>query len=289
MKIKGQKSRVLMSKVEIYYFSGTGNSLFVAKELQKRIPEANLIPIVSLLNKDVIETNGDTVGFAFPIHGMTIPIPVKKFIKKLDLKSTKYIFAIATRAGTQHIAFMEIENILKKSCKNLDSCFTLNIASNDPKFKDYRPATNEEIAKLESEVQNRLNSIQKIIINQENSREKDSEFIPAGYGLGRLVRLGMAYAEYDGAKDYFYANSKCTGCGICEKVCPSGKIKMVDNKPVWQENVKSYLCYACLNYCPVQAVQIKTKIYMKSYTENERYSHPYATANDIAEQKQTRS
>jgi len=38
------------------------------------------------------------------------------------------------------------------------------MASNYPKFKDYRPATSEEIAKLESEVQNRLDSIQKIII-----------------------------------------------------------------------------------------------------------------------------
>ena len=53
---------------EIYYFSGTGNSLHVARELQKRIPETNLIPIVSLLNNNVIETNGETVGFVFPIH-----------------------------------------------------------------------------------------------------------------------------------------------------------------------------------------------------------------------------
>jgi flavodoxin len=49
-----------MGNLEIYYFSGTGNSLYVAKELQKRIPESNLIPIVSLLKRHVIETNGDT-------------------------------------------------------------------------------------------------------------------------------------------------------------------------------------------------------------------------------------
>ena len=278
-----------MCEVEIYYFSGTGNSLHVAKELQKRIPGTNLIPIVSLLKKDIIETNGETVGFVFPIHGMTVPIPVKKFTKKLDLKSTKYIFTIAARAGSQHRAFIEIEKILKKRGKSLNSYFTLNMASNDPKFKGWQPATSEKIAKLESEVQNRLDSIRKIIINQENSREEDSNFIPVSYVLERLILLGMAYAEYNGAKDYFYSDSKCTGCGTCEKVCLSGKIKMVDNKPVWQENVKSYMCYACLNYCPVHAVQIKSKIYMKSYTEeNERYFHPYATANDIAAQKQTR-
>ena len=69
-----------MSNVEIYYVSGTGNSLHVAKELQKRILERNLIPIVSLLNKDRVKTNGEAVGLVFPIHGMTIPIPVKKFL-----------------------------------------------------------------------------------------------------------------------------------------------------------------------------------------------------------------
>ena len=118
---------------EIYYFSGTGNSLHVARELQKRIPETNLIPMVSLLNKDVIETNGETVGFVFPIHFSAIPVPVKQFIKKLDLRSAKYVFATATRIGTPHSAFVDIEKMLKKKGRSLDSHFTLNMASNDPK------------------------------------------------------------------------------------------------------------------------------------------------------------
>jgi flavodoxin len=36
----------------IYYFSGTGNSLHVARELQQRLPESRLIPIVRLLAAD---------------------------------------------------------------------------------------------------------------------------------------------------------------------------------------------------------------------------------------------
>ena len=51
---------------EVYYFSGTGNSLHVAKELQKRIPQTDLIPITGLLNKEVIKTNGRTVGYCIP-------------------------------------------------------------------------------------------------------------------------------------------------------------------------------------------------------------------------------
>ncbi len=277
-----------MSTVEIYYFSGSGNSLHAAKELQERIPGSELIPIVSLLNKDIIETKAETVGFVFPVHGMTLPVPVKKFIKKIDVNSAKYLFAIATRAGTWHNAFIKMNNILRKDGKSLNSYFTVNMASNDPKFKDWKPATTEELAKLEYDVHNKLENIQKIIINRETYRENinDNVIYPTDILIERFALFGMFFVEHTGANDYFYADRKCVGCGTCEKACPSQKIRIVDKKPVWQNHVKCYFCYACVNYCPKKAVQIKSKIYMKSYTElNERYPHPYATVNDIAMQK----
>ena len=117
---------------EIYYFSGTGNSLHVARELQKRIPETKLIPIVSLLNKENIKTGADTVGFVFPIHLAMIPWPVMEFLSKLDLNSGEYIFAAVTRIGTRHRAFKDLEKILKKNDRGLGTFFNLNMASNDP-------------------------------------------------------------------------------------------------------------------------------------------------------------
>jgi flavodoxin len=58
--------------MDIYYFSGTGNSLFVAKELQKRIPDAKLIPIVKHLKDSSIKA-GEAVGFVFPVYFTAIP------------------------------------------------------------------------------------------------------------------------------------------------------------------------------------------------------------------------
>lgn len=279
-----------MNKIEIYYFSGTGNSLYIAKQLQNRIPRAKLIPIVSLLYNKAIETNAETVGFVFPLHGMTIPIPVKKFLKKVDIKSAQYIFAVATRAGTKCLAFTKIEKLLKDKRKNLDSYFALTMASNDPKFKIYTIPTKEEIIKIEEKIQNQLDLMGKIIVNKEKIHEEDKYLVDSSFLLERIVLFGMKYAEYDGGKNYFYSDAKCTSCGICEKVCLSQKVKINNNKPIWQNDVKCYLCYACINYCPEQAAQIKTKWYMKSYTAmNGRYPHPYAKASDIAEQKEEKA
>lgn len=275
-----------MNKVEIYYFSGSGNSLFVAKELQKRIPGTELIPIVKLLSKDAIQSDAETVGFVFPNHGMTAPVPVKNFLGKLHLNSTKYTFGVLTRGGTKCFAFNKVRTILKEKGSDLNSFFSLNMATNDPKLKDYEIPSKEKFAEIESEILNKLDTISKTVLHKEISQEKDTDHVPSGFLLERLVLLGMLYVEKSGVKDYFYSDSKCTGCGTCEKVCLSGKIKMIDRKPVWQDSVKCFVCYACINYCPMQATQIKDKWYMKSYTsKNGRYPHPYATANDIAEQK----
>ena len=63
--------------------------------------------------------------------------------------------------------------------------------------------------------------------------------------------------------------------------------RFVNNmRPLWRSDVQCHVCYACLNYCPEEAVQIRDKIYMKSYTQrNPRYPHPWATAEEIAAQK----
>jgi formate hydrogenlyase subunit 6/NADH:ubiquinone oxidoreductase subunit I len=46
------------------------------------------------------------------------------------------------------------------------------------------------------------------------------------------------------------------------------------------------MCFACLNFCPVKAVQISDIPGVKSMTkENGRYPHPYASVDDMINQK----
>ena len=278
---------------EIYYFSGTGNSLYVAKELQKRILETKLIPIVSLLNLDTIETKAETIGIVFPLQGPTFPNAVKMFLQRVDLKSTNYIFAIATRGGTSCRIKIEIDKILKKKRKSLNSHFILTMFNNDPKLKSdnnkhsFHIPSKEELIQKEAEIKTKLDSIQKIIINKEISHKKDTEYsFKYGFILEQIILFAIKSQESKSIKNYFYTDSKCISCGLCEKVCLSKKIKMKDGKPYWHEDTLCYMCYACLNFCPAESIQINSKWYMKSYTTTQgRYSHPYSSVKDMGEQK----
>ncbi len=93
--------------------------------------------------------------------------------------------------------------------------------------------------------------------------------------------MGPATQELEKNNVDFYADADCTGCGLCEKVCLSQKIRMVEDKPVWQEDVQCYFCYACFSFCPLQSVMVRG-IYTK---KGDRYCHPQVTAAEIGLQK----
>lgn len=265
-----------MGKTGIYYFTGTGNSLFAAKELQKRLPDSTLIPILSLLDQESFTPKEETVGFVFPIYQTALPVPVRRFLDRIRLENARYVFAVATRIGTSHGAFHEIDKTLKRQGRCLDLGYSVNMASNDPKF-NYVVPTQETIAQLERTALQDLGSVSEKIADHSAYRGRDENCktrIPFVNLLTGLVKLT------EKSSVNLYHDEGCTGCGICEKVCTSGRIRMVENRPLWQADVMCFRCNACINYCPVQSVQLK------GFTEkNGRYSHPYATAEDIAEQK----
>jgi hypothetical protein len=77
----------------IYYFSGTGNSLHIALELQQRMPTGTLLPMAQ------IKTQAETVGLVFPIHryfcyGCFNACPEQAILiqDKYELKQGRYLY-----------------------------------------------------------------------------------------------------------------------------------------------------------------------------------------------------
>ncbi|MDG6221812.1 MAG: EFR1 family ferrodoxin [Candidatus Bathyarchaeota archaeon] len=264
---------------EIYYFSGTGNSLHVSKELQNRLPKSSLLPIISLLKKEKIKVNAEKVGIVFPIHALTFPWVVKDFLQKIDLESDSYLFAIATRECFATV-FSKIDKLLANQNRSLDAYLSFEMPTNYVlMFNTY---SQEKIDNAESKMLEKLDSFVQVVNNRETFRPKDN---PMYFGLSHVVYPLLTYwfqkRRFPKMERSFYVDNNCSGCGICEQVCLSNKIKIVDKKPVWQENVKCTYCLACLHYCPDCAIQI-----MGRNTVNRgRYHHPDVLATDIINQK----
>lgn len=278
---------------EIYYFSGTGNSLFLAKEVQKRIPDSEILPIACLLNKDKIISGAKIIGFVFPVHALTIPLALMKFLRKFNCSGAEYIFAIADRHGTVFYGFKKIDRLLKKHGKSLDAQFVIDMCNNESRHPDYQVPSEEEIEACERAALKKLDTAAEIILKRGRHEYNIKDYpIPtasnpiSAFIIEKLVLALMGIAEHTRGVNYFYHDERCTGCGICEKVCLSGKLSIDSGKPIWKKEVSCYMCFACLNFCPVKAVQIRDIPGVKSYTkENGRYPHPYASIGDMQKQK----
>ncbi|MBN1877033.1 MAG: EFR1 family ferrodoxin [Anaerolineae bacterium] len=265
--------------MQIYYFSGTGNSLHVARELTKRFPDATLVPMLSVLRDDRIASTAETVGLVFPIHNLTLPLLVRRFLQQADFKSATYMFAISTRLCSDKV-FSDIDKLLAKQGKSLDATFSVEMpCTYTPLFKS---PSQEELARMEAELQKRIDTIQTVIVNRQTSREKDDPLVFfLGHILYPVITAYMQNVRFPGMIRSFYADSKCTGCGVCEKVCLTGRIHMKDNRPEWSNRIDCAYCFACLHYCPVQAIQIRGR----STIAKGRYHHPEITVADITRQK----
>ena len=260
-------------KTTLYYFSGTGNSLKIARDLSDKLEECELVPIAKVWQLDHIASTSEKVGFIFPMYYYGLPKIVYDFLNKIELDKSNYFFAVITRAGElDGGSFQQIEKILKVKSKTLSAGFFVTMPNN---FSLELTYSSEELQKLLFE--KAIKEIEKISEfikdNKKNLKEDSVE------KKNRLGKINKSFIERVNESDKsFYAENNCTGCGICEKICPVNNIVLIEGMPQWQH--KCQQCLACINLCPEKVIQFGTKT-----LKTQRYHHPEIIVKDLINQK----
>lgn len=276
-----------MSDSIIYYYSGTGNSLHVAREIKQRLPGTELVPILSVFKTGIIVQEAEQVGLVFPIYVNTIPKPVRAFIERTNLSSIQYFFTVTTNGGYPGKVDYLVYKLLKSKGLELDYYASLKMIVNtatgllpailaNKKWVDL--ISTDKVAKMELELPKEIDLIAEDVVKSVKNIGPDCQ-----PNLIRKAFLAITekMSPLDKARAIsFFVDQDCNGCGTCEKVCPSEKIRMASGKPEWLEKTQCYFCYACFNFCPQQAILVKGYKYKTG-----RYKHRQVSAEDIAGQK----
>ncbi|MGB5823803.1 MAG: EFR1 family ferrodoxin [Proteocatella sp.] len=239
----------------IYYFSGTGNSKWVAEEIAKQTgDEAVSIPDVIKTNKEpIVIKGGQSLGLVFPVHAWAPSKLVMDFIKNIVVEKGAFCFAVCTCGDEAGLTMKKLS--LKFPLNSAYSIVMPNsyIIGYDVDSKDVSSK------KLEN-AKNKISQICEQIVQRKNVWDVK---------VGKMAFLKSNLAAYafnrfgKDAKSFSVENT-CTSCGICAKVCPTENIKLKEGHPVWSDNC--LMCLACINRCPVKAIQ-----YGKSTQEKGRY------------------
>lgn len=266
-----------MYKATIFYFSGTGNTWWVADKIKKLLDSRNInadtVSIESISTNCIPDTkradwlikSSDIVFFGWPIYGSDLPKPMKVFIDGLNpLGTAKHVHTFCTQlvfsgdgAWLYHKEF-EAKNMI------IDSCAHFSMPSNVSIFHGIMgpPKTEDKAKKILAKCEKNIENHIRLLLDGK-SRKKGN----FSYALG-IVQRAPYRALYDKFTDWMSVDtSLCTKCGKCAEMCPIGNIKM-NNFP--EHLGKCAFCMRCYSYCPQTAITVRGKTRNK-----EKHGLPY--------------
>lgn len=242
----------------IFYFTGTGNSLYAAKKL-----DSDIYSIPQCMKEGPKTYKAERIGIVCPVYGHEMPDMVKKFVGQNQFQ-TDYLYVVLTY-GKRHANAVELaEKELAKSSKKADYITTVVMVDNFLPVFDMK----EEKA-IDKNVEGQLAAVKKDIDEKVHAyQEVTQEDRDAHQGYLKLVDNAPETVWTN-----FEVNEACVGCGICAKVCPAGCIKIIEQKSV-HTGKNCQACYACVHACPTGAIHIKPTLGFTEKNPNERYRNP---------------
>jgi flavodoxin/Pyruvate/2-oxoacid:ferredoxin oxidoreductase delta subunit len=271
-----------MRDTEIYYFSGTGNSFAVARDLAARL-DGKLTPIISLIKEDSIDTDAEVIGFVFPLYDFKAPEIVNNFVKKIKNLDSKYVFAVSTYGFMRLKAMKKFGKTIQSQGGKLAAGFAIQMPHNGIAWET---ATAEKQKEMFDNWKTKLETIKDYVTEREEGKIETSNMFVNFFLTGLFIKATpklLSLLKQVILKGWnsleFISDEKCDGCGVCAKVCLMNNISIVNDKPSWADNC--LICFACLQWCPKEAIQLGTVT-----VKQKRYHHPEVKITDIIKQKQ---
>lgn len=246
----------------IFYFTGTGNSLHVAKQF-----DVNPVSIPQVMKQEELKFEDDTIGIVWPIYAGEPPHMVLEFLKKATFK-TNYFYMILTYGKDATDAPECIYAKVKDFGIQIDYIHTVLMVDNYlPSFDmneqmAMEKTTDKDIKQALKDVKNRKKEIP-----EANQAAKDFH-----------AKAAKIFAENPGLinGEQITVTDKCIGCGICTKVCPVGNF-YIEDKQAKRKSETCEFCLACAHGCPQKA--ITTSVSDKN--PEARFRNEHVTLQDI--------
>lgn len=240
----------------VYYFSGTGNSYCIARDISAQLADSKLINMVHQQE----EKHYSTIGLVFPLYYFGLPVIVEEFIKNLIIPNDCYVFVIVTRGepfagGVKK----QLDNLFHNKGR-IYHLFRYILMGNNYPFHIFNCSKDNAKNKRNQKAKIKTNQLINDIQMQQKSRVFSIlDYTPFSWITRNISTFGYRHFRriYQNDNCFTVHSDKCIKCKKCERVCPVSNIS-VDNHVLWNHD-NCQLCLACYNCCPTNAIQYVDK------------------------------
>ena len=219
----------------VFYFSATGNSMYVARQI-----EQDPVSIPQIIHSKNQEYTADRIGIVAPVYGHELPAMVKDFLKNAKFH-TDYFYMILTY-GNRHGGAAELARNFCEECG-----IEVNYINVIVMVDNWLPSFDmNEQKKIDKHVEENLEQIRSDLLSRKNMI---SEVTDTDRAAHRQFLERMSKMPEDAWQHLIRITDGCVGCGICEKVCPSASIRVEQGRAVYTPG-NCQTCLACAHACP---------------------------------------
>lgn len=244
----------------ILYFSSTGNSLYIAQQLQNRCGgEIKYIPRYSGDGSEF-----DKIVIVSPVYSFGLPVHVYDMIPRLSKSNP--VFVILNYGGAIFGADYFTYSYAKENELDIKSVYTVKMPENFTlDFTVPKVFLNSTLKTAPKRVEKVIDAVcaDKCLVPKR--KKTKTETYLKNKNNWHIIGERFSTAE------------NCTLCGKCVHVCPSGNISLTNGKITFSD--KCVACLGCYHRCPQKAIRYKNS--KKKY----RYINPLISENNIGKDK----
>ena len=241
---------------KIRYFSGSGNSLAVARRLAERL-DGEAVPLARAHRLSTPDSSADVAGVVFPTYDFRAPKLVTDWLGRIEGLQGTYLFAVSTFGIGAGRALPRLRRSIETLGGSLAGGFALAMPHNGV---GCGRISDKSRAQLVADASGRLEEIADYVRDRRTGhvewslsaasfvRPEVLQMLPSVVRLfAKLIRGGARALAFEAGKS-------CTHCGTCSRVCPVANIEMVDGEPRWLDRCVN--CFGCLHWCPTNAISL---------------------------------
>lgn len=244
-------------KIAIYYYSGAGNTKFIAKKINKRFKELkHEINFIKITNNSICDVKHyDMYIVGFPIYDLTSPQLVKDLINNIKDKNRPISF-FCTKAFASGESIKELYEMSKKQNLQTVAKMELYMPGTDALVFFAKPNTwSEKILKKfhSRNIDKKIDVFISKILQDNEVQIKKKWYTYLSFLIPQKSK-DKFHSQYTKYIPEFYSQTDiCIECMKCVKECPRDNIRLDE---YIKFDLNCDMCLHCVHHCPTESIQI---------------------------------